>query len=175
MSFTASARSIAGTLCHEIDVNGRHAITTDEPESLGGTDTAPAPHELLPAMVASCVSTMIVLYAQRHDWQLHDVRVDVDYDTEATPRQLRVVVHLPDDLTADQAKRLRRVADTCPVRRAFQAGFAFEEELVLDLQAPPAPNGVVASAPRARALSQDQGQDELPTGGDYRVQGDQSY
>ena len=38
MSFTASAHSIDGTLRHEIDVNGRHTITTDEPESLGGTD-----------------------------------------------------------------------------------------------------------------------------------------
>ena len=144
MSFTASARSISGTLCHEIDVNGRHTITTDEPETLGGTDTAPAPHELLPAMVASCISTMIVLYAQRHDWQLHDVRVDVDYDTDTTPRQLNVIVHLPDDLTPDQAKRLRRVADTCPVRRAFEAGFTFDEELVLDLHAPQVAIGAVA-------------------------------
>ena len=144
MSFTASARSISGSLRHEIDVNGRHTITTDEPESLGGTDTAPAPHELLPAMVASCVSTMIALYAQRHDWQLHDVRVDVDYYTDTAPRQLNVVIHLPDDLTPDQAKRLRRVADTCPVRRAFEAGFTFEEELVLDLRSPLAPSGAIA-------------------------------
>jgi len=145
MSFTASARSISGSLRHEIDVNGRHTITTDEPESLGGTDTAPAPHELLPAMVASCVSTMIALYAQRHGWQLHDVRVDVDYYTDTAPRQLNVVIHLPDDLTPDQAKRLRRVADTCPVRRAFEAGFTFEEELVLDLRSPLAPSGAIAT------------------------------
>ena len=145
MSFTASARSISGSLRHEIDVNGRHTITTDEPESLGGTDTAPAPHELLPAMVASCVSTMIALYAQRHGWQLQDVHVDVDYDTDTTPRQLNVVIHLPDNLTPDQAKRLRRVADTCPVRRAFEAGFTFEEELVLDLRAPLAPSGAIAT------------------------------
>ncbi len=32
MSFTASARSIDGTLRHEVDVNGRHTIITDEPE-----------------------------------------------------------------------------------------------------------------------------------------------
>lgn len=41
MSYTATARSIDGTLRHEIDVNRRHTITTDEPENLGGTDTAP--------------------------------------------------------------------------------------------------------------------------------------
>ena len=65
MSYTATAQPIDGTLRHEIDVNGRHTITTDEPDRLGGTDTAPRPHELLAATLASCVSTMIVLYAQR--------------------------------------------------------------------------------------------------------------
>ena len=73
MGYTATARSIDGTLRHEIDVNGRHTITTDEPESLGGTDTAPTPHELLAATLAACVSTMMVVYAQRHDW--HSGRV----------------------------------------------------------------------------------------------------
>jgi len=135
MIFTASARPINGTLQHKIDVNGRHTIITDEPESLGGADTGPAPHELLAAAVASCVSTMIVLYAQRRDWQLGDIRVDVSYDADATPRRAEVTVHLPDDLTPDQTERLRRVADTCPVRRALEAGFAFDERLLNDVPA----------------------------------------
>jgi putative redox protein len=105
MSFTATARSIDGTLRHEIDVNGRHTITTDEPESLGGTDTAPAPHELLAATLASCVSTMIVLYARRRDWDLGDVRVDVEYDADTTPRLVEITVHLPAGLTAEQTER----------------------------------------------------------------------
>jgi len=135
MSFTATARSIEGTLRHEIDVNGRHTITTDEPESLGGTDTAPAPHELLAATLASCVSTMVVLYARRHDWNVGDVRVDVNYDADVTPRAVEVTLHLPDGLTNEQTERLRRVADSCPVRRALQAGFIFEERIEHDLPA----------------------------------------
>jgi putative redox protein len=134
MSFTASATPIAGKLRQEIDVNGRHVITTDEPESLGGTDAAPAPHELLPAMVASCVSTMITLYAHRHGWVLDGLHVEVDYEPDTTPRQLAVRVHLPANLDAEQAARLRRVAETCPVRRAFEAGFVFDEEVLLDVR-----------------------------------------
>jgi putative redox protein len=149
MSITASAHSINGTLRHETDVNGRHTIITDEPERLGGTDTAPAPHELLPAMLASCVSTMIVLYARSRNWQLEDLRVDVDYDTDSTPRRVALTIHLPDGLTPDQVQRLRRVADTCPVRRAFEAGFAFDEELLADLPA----TEIVASATRGRRPS----------------------
>jgi putative redox protein len=136
MTMTATARPIAGTLRHEIDVNGRHTITTDEPERLGGSDTAPAPHELLPAMLASCISTMIVLYAQARDWGLEDVRVDVAYDPDSTPRHVRVTVHLPEALTRDQIERVRRVAATCPVKRALETGFAFDEQVVLELPTP---------------------------------------
>jgi len=132
MSFTASARPIAGTLRHEVDVNGRHVIITDEPESLGGSDTAPAPHELLAAMVASCVSTMVTLYAQRHGWQIEGIRADVEYDAETTPRRLAIDLHLPSSFTSEQIERLRRVAESCPVRRAFEAGFVFEEQLSLE-------------------------------------------
>jgi putative redox protein len=139
MSYTATARSIGGTLRHEIDVNGRHTITTDEPASLGGTDTAPTPHELLAATLASCVSTMIVLYAQRRDWDLGEVRVDVDYDADTSPRRVDVTVHLPEGLTPGQAKRLERVASTCPVRRALEAGFTFDERVVTDIPRPARP------------------------------------
>ncbi len=135
MTMTATARSIGGTLRHEIDVNERHTIITDEPESLGGGDTAPAPHELLPAMLASCVSTMIVLYARRRDWHLDAVRVDVEYDPKTTPRRVRIAVRLSGDLSPDQMERLRRVADTCPVKRALDAGFTFDEQLTLDVSA----------------------------------------
>ncbi len=138
MSFTASAQPIEGTLRHEIDVNGRHTILTDEPAKLGGEDTAPAPHELLAAMVAACVSTMVALYARRHDWRLDGLRVDVEYEAEPTPRRVAVHLHLPADLTAEQVDRLRRVAETCPVRRAFEAGFEFAEDVVLD----PVPPGL---------------------------------
>ncbi len=131
MSFTASARPLAGTLRHEVDVNGRHTILTDEPERLGGTDAGPAPHELLAAMVASCVSTMVALYSHRHGWPVEGLRVDVDYDAGETPRRVAVRLTLPDGLSAEQVARLRRVAETCPVRRSFEAGFEFEEELIL--------------------------------------------
>jgi putative redox protein len=130
MNYTASAQPTNGTLRHEIDVNGRHTITTDEPARLGGTDTAPAPHELLAATLASCVSTMLILYAKPRDIDLSNLRVDVNYDAEMTPRQAQITIHLPDHLSDDQVKRLEKVAETCPVRRALEAGFTFNERLV---------------------------------------------
>jgi putative redox protein len=132
MSMAAVARSVNGELRHEVDVNGRHVIVTDEPERLGGTDAGPAPHELLPAMLASCVSTMITLYARTRNWELPEVRVEVEYDSESTPRRVAVHTYLPEGLTVDQVKRLRRVAETCPARRALEAGFVFDERLIVN-------------------------------------------
>jgi putative redox protein len=128
---TAVARSVDDELRHEVDVNGRHVIVTDEPERLGGTDSGPAPHELLAAMLASCASTMIMLYARARNWELGELRVEVDYDSDSTPRHVDVRVCLPEGLTADQVRRLRNVANTCPAKRALEAGFTFNEQLMV--------------------------------------------
>ncbi|MGB0121142.1 MAG: OsmC family protein [Solirubrobacterales bacterium] len=130
MSLTATATQVGSSLRHDVDVNGRHRIITDEPASMGGTDMGAAPHELLPATLASCISTMIALYAQRKEWELESLRVEVDYDTDAEPRKFAIKIHLPDGLSDDQIKRLERVAETCPVRRALEAGFTFDETTV---------------------------------------------
>ena len=130
MSMTATARCPAGGLRTEVDVNGRHRLVTDEPERLGGTDLGPAPHELLAAMVASCVATMIALYARSRDWELGEVCVGVVYDPDSNPRVVDLQVHLPDGLSADQVRRLRGVADTCPAKRALEGEFSFEERFV---------------------------------------------
>jgi putative redox protein len=130
MQLSATAHRVGDTLKHEVDVNGRHVIVTDEPEHLGGSDEGPAPHELLAAMLASCVATMLAIYAENRGWDIGEIAVDVDYDTDSTPRKVALDVHLPDDLTPDQLRRLERVAETCPARRALEAGFVFEERIV---------------------------------------------
>lgn len=130
MAMTATARRVGDTLKHEVEVNGRHVIVTDEPVHLGGRDEGPAPHELLPATLAACISTMIAMYAQRSGWEIGETAVEVSYDSDSLPRHFTIDIQLSDDLTPDQRRRLERVAVTCPVRRALEAGFTFEERIV---------------------------------------------
>ena len=129
MTMSATARRLGDGLRHEVDVNARHTIITDEPLALGGTDTGPAPHELLPAALASCVSTMVSLYARRKGWDIGEISADVVYDADSDPRRFDVTLHLPAGLSADQVTRLRRVAASCPVRRALESDVVFEEHL----------------------------------------------
>ena len=53
MSLSASAHTVPGTLRQEILVDGRFRLETDEPVAVGGTGSAAAPHELLPAALAA--------------------------------------------------------------------------------------------------------------------------
>ena len=129
MSLTATARSIPGTLRQEVVIDGSHRLITDEPEAVGGEGSAPAPHELLPAALASCISTTLVMYARTKGWELGEVGVDVDYDHRSTPRVFRVEVHVAGELDDEQLERLERVARACPVRRALEAGIEFEETI----------------------------------------------
>jgi putative redox protein len=141
MSLTAVARSIPGTLRQEVVIDGQHRLITDEPKQLGGDESGPAPHELLPAALAACISTTLVMYARARGWQLDDVRVSVDYDHRATPRRFEIEIELGDDLTAEQIERLERVARSCPLRRSIEAGIVFEE--TVSLRPPTAPPELV--------------------------------
>jgi len=129
MSLTATARSTGDTLRQEVLVDGRHRLVTDEPAELGGTDTGPAPHELLPAALAACVAVTMRMYARTKGWALGELSIDVVYDNTSTPRHFDVTVNLPHDLTPMQVRRLMRVAEACPVRRSIEAGMVFDEHL----------------------------------------------
>ena len=129
MSLKATAHSVPGSLRQEILIDGKHRLTTDEPEALGGGGSAPAPHELFPAALAACVSTTLVMYGRTKEWDLGEVTVDVDYDHRATPRTFEIVIHLSGDLDDGQLEQLEKVAAACPVRSSIEAGIEFTERI----------------------------------------------
>jgi putative redox protein len=131
MSPTATSRSIPGTLRQEILIDGKHRLITDEPVEVGGEGSGPAPHERLPAALASCVSTTLVMYARRKGWDLGEVRVDVNYNHRASPRHADIAISLGANLSAQQLDLLEKVAAACPVRRSIETEFEFNELIVL--------------------------------------------
>jgi len=132
MSLRATARAIPGTLLQEVLVDGRHRLVTDEPESVGGSGAAAAPHELLPAALAACISTTLVMYARTKSWTLGPLEVDVDLDQRATPPRFEVEIRVGGDLDDEQLERLERVAAACPVRRTLEGAAVVDERLVLE-------------------------------------------
>jgi putative redox protein len=129
MTLTATSSSPPGSLRQDVLVDGRFHLATDEPERVGGEDSAPSPHELLPAALAACAATTVRLYARRRGWRLGRVEVEVAYDPHATPRSCEVVIRTECPLSGAQAARLAQVAASCPVRRALEGGTAITERI----------------------------------------------
>jgi putative redox protein len=112
---------------------GPHALAADEPEDVGGTDTAPSPYGLVSAGLAACTSMTVRMYARRKGWPLDGVSVDVRHGkvhaedcAECEEREGKIdrferLLRLEGDLSSDQRARLMEIADKCPVHRTLEA------------------------------------------------------
>ncbi len=107
---------------------GRHHLTADEPAAIGGTDTGPAPFQLLLAGLAACTSITLRMYADRKGWTLGAVHVDLDFykETDEAPSKIRRVVKFGAELSAEQLARLAEIAEKTPVTKALKSGVAIE-------------------------------------------------
>jgi putative redox protein len=105
---------------HVIEVNDKHQLFTDLPETLGGEDSAPDPHDYFDVALGSCKALTVRLYAKQHDIPLTGVSVKVEHDgsqERAGKYAMSVELTLKGDLTDEQRTLLHRVADRCPVHK----------------------------------------------------------
>jgi putative redox protein len=104
---------------HDVEIQGGHRLVIDEPEVAGGANEGPSPTRTVAAALAACTAITIEMYADRKDWDLGEVQVDVEmeYADNGVPRSFDVTAHVSADLTADQADRIRTIAAKCPVHR----------------------------------------------------------
>lgn len=128
----AVARRVGDGLKHHVEVR-EHRLTSDEPESQGGSDLGPNPQELLAASLASCSAITLEMYARRKGWDLGDVIVEVDYEPahRGAPTRFEMAVKLPKELPEEQRERLMQIVAKCPVHRTLEGEVMFDERLEL--------------------------------------------
>ena len=113
----ATARRRQG-YTHDVEVSG-HRLVIDEPVEAGGANQGPSPTRTIAAALAACTAITTEMYADRKDWDVGELEVDVEmeYGDASVPRSFVVTVRLPRGLSDEQVDRLLVIAGKCPVHR----------------------------------------------------------
>ena len=123
-------RGAATGFAQEISA-GPHHFVSDEPTSVGGTDSGPSPYDLLLAGLGSCTSMTIAMYARRKQWALERVTVRLRQsrvhaeDCAACETRIATLTLIERDielegvLDEEQRAQLLAIANRCPVHQTL--------------------------------------------------------
>ncbi|HSR70418.1 MAG TPA: bifunctional alpha/beta hydrolase/OsmC family protein [Acidobacteriota bacterium] len=119
----------------------RHVLKADEPSGLGGGDGGMTPYELLQAALGACTAITLRMYADRKEWPLDKVRVELRYDKihaqdcrdcqskEGKVDRIRERIEVTGHLDQSQRRRLLEISKKCPVYRTLTSEVHIESEL----------------------------------------------
>ena len=79
-----SARIGATPYRVELEDDAGHRWVADEPESLGGANAGPNPEHLLLGALGACTAVTLTMYAQRKQWSLSGVKVELAFNRRAS-------------------------------------------------------------------------------------------
>jgi len=97
--------------------NQNHTIISDEPKDLGGADLGLRPTELLHGALAGCTAITMRMYANRKEWELGEITIDVErFEDEEEPYLTKNIV-ISGKLDEQQLKRVHVIAGKCPVHK----------------------------------------------------------
>ena len=79
--------------------------------------------------LASCTAITVEMYADRKQWDVGRLEVEVDYEPaeKGRPARFDVLLKLPADLSDEQVERLLTIAAKCPVHRTLLSDVAISD------------------------------------------------
>jgi putative redox protein len=113
----------------DIAIDNFH-LTADEPLEAGGDETGPTPFQFILAGLGACKAMTVKMYAERKNWPLTHVSVELVHQKLGDRNQMLVQLHLHGDLAEDQRQRLLEIADRCPVHRLLTSDIEIHTSLI---------------------------------------------
>ena len=121
----AHATADIGTINYAVAlIAGHHPLVSDEGTAVGGKDSGATPHELLCAALGACTAITLRMYAQRKEWALRAVHVDLQLELQDTPHSITRRLRFEGELDESQRARLADIAERTPVTLTLKQGVA---------------------------------------------------
>lgn len=115
----------------EIESLSGNVVISDEPLEMGGKDLGFSPTELLASALAACTSATLRMYADKKEWDLQEVKleVDLDWDEKASKTVINRKMQLFGNLDEKQRDRLFKIANACPVHKMLSNSIEINTEI----------------------------------------------
>ena len=120
---------------------GPHLLQADELSDVGGNDAGPNAYELLLAALGACTGTTLRMYADRKQWPLHTVHVElsnrkipIEEGEESGAEsgmvdRIDVGVSVTGNLSEEQRRGLLEIAEKSPVHRTLVSEIQIQTRL----------------------------------------------
>lgn len=116
----------------EIQSPSGNTVIADEPTEVGGKDLGFSPNELLASALAACTSATLRMYADRKEWDLQEVKTNIELNYIASEN--KTVIHRKlefiGNLDETQKARLLAIANACPVHKILSNPIQINSEVV---------------------------------------------
>jgi putative redox protein len=100
-----------------------HQLASDEPERRGGTNTGPAPFDLMLSSLGACTAITLRMYGDRKQWSLGTIDVKLRLTKEGDgPMRIERRISVSEPIDGEQQMKLLEIADKTPVTKALVAG-----------------------------------------------------
>ena len=97
-----------------------HRWNADEPEEVGGGNSAPTPERLLLASLGACTAITLKMVATRRQLPVTGVRVELQLNPDGKPKAGSDIVRrirVEGDLSEEQRAQLLKAANACPMHK----------------------------------------------------------
>lgn len=109
-----------------------HTWTADEPQEVGGGNTAPTPERLVLSSLGACTAITLKMVAARRQLPLTGVQVDLQLNPSGKPEAGNDIVRritLLGELNDEQRAQLLKVANACPIHKLLTGEIRIQTEL----------------------------------------------
>lgn len=111
-----------------VNASPTHQVIADETTANGGGGEGFSPHELLAAALASCTGITLRMYADRKQWDVEAIDVQVRIGREGGGQQtvFEREISLTGQLGEEERKRMMQIAAQCPVHKILEKASLIE-------------------------------------------------